>query len=270
MTDLISIGQASLNTRPHALYRFYDASDVLLYVGITVDPAARFKKHRGDKPWWDDVDHIGIEKFTTRKEAEAAEKKAIQTEQPLHNVVHNTFVAAPEEDRSDGDLACDIVYGIIGIDHGSDKHRDLLTQARDSAEENEREFGDPDAEVARLLVSDLVEKEWSDSYQIASLLRAVPKIDLERHRALAKAEWVEHGVANPSADDIEREVIRRLAGELAWFYLGRIDHEQRQNCLRLAQTHNIDASSIPVRALEYYQHHLDGDLQQVLEREGRA
>jgi hypothetical protein len=30
-----------LATAPHALYRFYDAAGMLLYVGITVDPGAR-------------------------------------------------------------------------------------------------------------------------------------------------------------------------------------------------------------------------------------
>jgi len=40
-----------LTDRPTALYRLTDAAGRLLYVGITTDPAARFKKHEGTAPW---------------------------------------------------------------------------------------------------------------------------------------------------------------------------------------------------------------------------
>jgi len=73
----------------HALYRFYDHTDVLLYVGISADLPSRMQNHRRKKPWWALVHHIGIEHFDTRKEAMAAEKAAIQTEEPLYNDAHN-------------------------------------------------------------------------------------------------------------------------------------------------------------------------------------
>lgn len=266
----ISAGRADLNGRRHTLYRFFDSTDVLLYVGITVDPSARFTKHRGDKPWWEQVDRIALERFDTRKEAEAAEREAIKAEQPLHNVVHNVFVSAPAEPDAVNSLACDIVYGLIGIDHGSDEHRELIERARERAEENEHEFGDPDAEVASLLVADLVDREWSGRYRLQTLLAALPKGDLERHRAYALKSCVSHGMNDPDAEDIDLEVIRRLTGELAWTYLNRLDLEQRRYFLDLAMGLGLDDCSVPVQAVKYYQHHLDGDLQQVLEREGRG
>jgi predicted GIY-YIG superfamily endonuclease len=271
VNDRISIGQAGLNGRRHALYRFFDQSDVLLYVGITVDIGARFKKHRSDKPWWDQVDHIGIEHFDTRREAEAAEREAIQREQPLHNVVHNLFVApAPAEEDSDSSLACDIVYGYLDIDHGSEQHRDLIKRAKERAEDDEREFGDPDVEVARLLVVELIDQEWAVKYRLKTLLSALPKNDLEHHRSQASETCISHGIADPDSDDVECEVIRRLTGELAWSYLNRLDLEARRYFVDLALGLGLDACSVPVHAIKYYQHHLDGDLQQVLESEGRS
>ncbi|WP_458317126.1 GIY-YIG nuclease family protein [Mycolicibacterium brisbanense] len=72
----------------HALYRFFDARDRLLYVGITGDPENRFSAHRSDKPWWRYVTTIRIERFSTRKALAEAEIIAIQAEQPKYNRAH--------------------------------------------------------------------------------------------------------------------------------------------------------------------------------------
>mgnify|MGYP003404843917 CR=1 FL=1 len=71
------------------LYRLYSASGVLLYVGIADNIPSRLKQHSKDKPWWPEVTSTAFQQFATRAEAEAAEKAAIQTERPVHNVVHN-------------------------------------------------------------------------------------------------------------------------------------------------------------------------------------
>ncbi|UXE04547.1 G-I-Y Y-I-G endonuclease [Mycobacterium phage Aubs] len=71
----------------HVLYRFYSATGQLLYVGITMNPPQRFKAHRDSKDWWDHVAGISIENYNTREELENAERRAIQVEHPLHNVV---------------------------------------------------------------------------------------------------------------------------------------------------------------------------------------
>lgn len=77
--------------RPHDLYRFYDADDRLLYIGISLNAAQRASQHKAEKPWWNevarmDVEHLGA---VTRQDAEATEREAIRTEMPTHNIVHS-------------------------------------------------------------------------------------------------------------------------------------------------------------------------------------
>jgi len=189
MNDRISIGQAGLNGRRHVLYRFFDQSDVLLYVGITVDPTARFKKHRGDKPWWDQIDHIGLEHFATREEALEAERKAIKSEEPLHNIVHNQMIDG-HFDYGQIPLGCTIVYGMFGIDHQSSEHDRLIKRARLSAAEDERSFRDPDDEVARLLVSDLLSEQWGADEQSETLKRCAEMMSAKLPNAV-KAELMD-------------------------------------------------------------------------------
>jgi predicted GIY-YIG superfamily endonuclease len=76
-----------------ALYRFYDSDDELLYVGISRDPAERWKQHR-DKPWWREVAMRVIEWHDDRVTAERAERKAIRSEGPRYNIQHNPRPAA--------------------------------------------------------------------------------------------------------------------------------------------------------------------------------
>lgn len=72
---------------PAALYRFFDRSGQLLYVGIAKTPTVRWCNHESKKPWWGDVANITLEWHDTRGEAERAEKTAIRTESPLYNIV---------------------------------------------------------------------------------------------------------------------------------------------------------------------------------------
>lgn len=73
-----------------ALYRLYDATDALLYVGIASDPKTRWWTHANEKTWWPQVARREVEWFMTRPAAEAAEVAAIVTELPRHNVEHST------------------------------------------------------------------------------------------------------------------------------------------------------------------------------------
>ena len=72
-----------------ALYRIWDRTDQLLYIGISKSALRRIGQHLTDKYWANDVDHVTFEKFHTREQAAAAEILAIKAENPLHNVVHN-------------------------------------------------------------------------------------------------------------------------------------------------------------------------------------
>lgn len=73
----------------HSLYRFFDASGLLLYIGITNNPRLRFGQHRDSKTWWRDVAVREITHYSSRAELEAAEKAAIRRERPLYNKTYN-------------------------------------------------------------------------------------------------------------------------------------------------------------------------------------
>ena len=76
-------------TTRQTLYRFYDANDVLLYVGISMTPWERFRQHRQEKSWWDDIVTIRKEEHDSRPAVMEAEKCAIEAEKPLYNIQHN-------------------------------------------------------------------------------------------------------------------------------------------------------------------------------------
>lgn len=71
---------------PTALYRLYDASGQLLYVGVTANLRERFGQHASTKQWWGDVARRTVTWLETRDEALTAEAKAILTEAPRYNV----------------------------------------------------------------------------------------------------------------------------------------------------------------------------------------
>lgn len=85
----------------HCLYRFYDAAGELLYIGITMNPVARWKQHGHDKLWWVEVASIAIESHLDRDSALRAERQAIAAERPRWNVVHNKPVAEIDPGVSD-------------------------------------------------------------------------------------------------------------------------------------------------------------------------
>jgi GIY-YIG catalytic domain len=70
-----------------ALYRFFNAAGILLYVGVATYPHTRWKQHAREKSWWPEVAEKAIEWHPTRVEAEQAEGVAINTEEPLYNDV---------------------------------------------------------------------------------------------------------------------------------------------------------------------------------------
>jgi len=92
----MNVGEGS----PTTLYRFYDADDRLLYVGITERGPQRWKEHRKSKGWWTKVVRISTEHFPTRVQALKAEERAIRQEKPAYNVIHNAGAAPPASDPS--------------------------------------------------------------------------------------------------------------------------------------------------------------------------
>lgn len=74
----------------HTLYRFFDADNNLLYVGITCSPPVRLKQHKREKTWWADVARIEFEQHESREALEAAEREAIPRENPRYNIMLRT------------------------------------------------------------------------------------------------------------------------------------------------------------------------------------
>lgn len=78
-----------------ALYRYFDAADDLLYIGISKNPDARWAAHRyWGRRWPSLVASRRDEWFDSRPEAEDAEVAAIKAEKPRFNGAHN-FVEVP-------------------------------------------------------------------------------------------------------------------------------------------------------------------------------
>lgn len=87
--------KAAANAAPRtALYRLRDASDQLLYIGVSDAPLRRWVEHSKDKPWWPLVVAFAFEWYDSRAEALRVEARAIKTERPLHNQVHNRAEAS--------------------------------------------------------------------------------------------------------------------------------------------------------------------------------
>jgi excinuclease UvrABC nuclease subunit len=70
------------------LYRFYDAENRLLYVGVALNFIHRLAyhmcKHHND--WCELADTVKLQRFASREEALDAEEVAIRDERPMYNV----------------------------------------------------------------------------------------------------------------------------------------------------------------------------------------
>lgn len=73
----------------HILYRVFDDKFRLLYAGVTLNMYQRFNGHKHTAEWWTHAKHIMIERFESRAELMAAERRVIVTERPKYNKQHN-------------------------------------------------------------------------------------------------------------------------------------------------------------------------------------
>lgn len=80
------------------LYRQFDASGALLYVGIADDPRARMRRHAAQSAWASLIARVTLDHFEDREKAEAAERQAIFEEKPLHNIQLADREGAEHED----------------------------------------------------------------------------------------------------------------------------------------------------------------------------
>jgi len=79
------------------LYRFFDADDGLLYVGISVNVWARFSQHRQDSAFFPEAATVTMQRgFASSFELLAAETAAIRAEKPRFNVHKRQKPAVPQ------------------------------------------------------------------------------------------------------------------------------------------------------------------------------
>lgn len=97
-----------------AIYRFFDADDELLYVGISSDPALRWMQHRATKPWASEVAMRVIEWLPSRLDALLAEVQAIRTEQPRYNGTHTPYRRSGRPRPSMKNLSVDDLDKAVG------------------------------------------------------------------------------------------------------------------------------------------------------------
>lgn len=87
----ISTGRPSTNqsNSVFVLYRFYGTDNTLLYIGQTQNPPGRMKQHAHEKSWWTEVGRIELQHYGSLPELVAAEREAITSEKPAHNIKMN-------------------------------------------------------------------------------------------------------------------------------------------------------------------------------------
>lgn len=71
------------------LYRAFDESGSLLYVGISGKWSERLHAHEKTSEWMEKADWVKIERYPDRESVSAAEIEAIRTEKPIYNKEHN-------------------------------------------------------------------------------------------------------------------------------------------------------------------------------------
>jgi hypothetical protein len=92
------------------LYRHFDKSGALLYVGISLNALNRLGQHKDHAHWFCQIARVEIENYPTRETAREAEKKAISSENPLHNLYRPTVKEQKAAcQQSKGDLIKRIV-----------------------------------------------------------------------------------------------------------------------------------------------------------------
>lgn len=71
-----------------ALYRHFDKHGALLYVGISLSAIQRLGQHRENSDWFAEIARQEIEHYSSRELALEAERQAIKSEKPRHNIQH--------------------------------------------------------------------------------------------------------------------------------------------------------------------------------------
>lgn len=229
-----TVGLAELADTPHFLYRLYDRTDTLLYIGITNDPKARFKWHRKNQPWWCDVDQskTRIDFHATRDSALSAETKAIKAENPLYNDQHNLTVDTPQSFAADAavrDFADLLLHQMTAGRRGYEKalqEADLaIAKAAEDPEEYDTYSNDRHRQAAIQTAVSSTTSMLRLRRAMDLLLELLPEAQVKRCSEEAK-EYLSHfdGDEEPDEDELREETASHIAFELAADYLDTLPH----------------------------------------------
>ena len=123
-----------------ALYRFYNDGGQLLYVGITNDPPRRMKQHTDTKTWWSQVRGMTVDWYPDRASVLAAEKRAINVENPLHNIQGKPEVKPRPSESEEEDVAwtlMELACQVLANVSMEDINRAMASAKEDYFEEGE-------------------------------------------------------------------------------------------------------------------------------------
>ncbi|GHJ55660.1 hypothetical protein Nm8I071_49670 [Nonomuraea sp. TT08I-71] len=236
----ISAAMRDLSHLPHALYRFFDRADVLLYVGITADLPQRMGGHRGEKPWWSQVTRVNVEHFATRKAALAAETIAIKDEKPLYNIQGNVLVSPPAQ--ADIDEAVRERIGVL-LRHlciSSEDYSQALARANkaieDAAleEDDELVHADPIMLAAELKADEVSGANFLRAKIIDHLVEWLPEGQYERCRKLAE-EYDKERDLEFTEDELAEQTAWFVAWENGRRYLETLAEEERKEWTEVAK-----------------------------------
>lgn len=71
------------------VYRYYNDEGVLLYIGESLSYIRRLSEHLKKASWVESVCSVTLERFDTKKQAQNAEREAIEKENPVFNKQYN-------------------------------------------------------------------------------------------------------------------------------------------------------------------------------------
>lgn len=75
---------------PVLVYAYVSPSDVVVYIGRTVDPTTRHGAHRQRSPWWTpDLAFAVIYECLGWECGKRCERMAIRDHEPIANIMHN-------------------------------------------------------------------------------------------------------------------------------------------------------------------------------------
>jgi predicted GIY-YIG superfamily endonuclease len=143
----------ALNAPPTVVYRFYDADDRLLYVGITDEPKQRWRWHARNARWWPDAVRRTLSWHELRSDSAAEEARAIREEHPLHNVAIPGLppprrVAAPA--RAAGPASPELLK--LGAEFQA--NREELRRLVEESEANQASLRAVRAELRQVIIDD--------------------------------------------------------------------------------------------------------------------